>query len=73
MPKAEQQDQDLEIEEVGDFEEGDYGFIVSPTGELKHVYLPEDFMLDPPKEVEKILKIFGIKDINQATPTDTLH
>ena len=25
------------------------------------------------REVEKILKIFGIKDINQATPTDTLH
>lgn len=73
MPKANQQEVDYEIEEVTDFEDGDYGFIVSPEGELKHVYLPEDFMLDPPPQVKKILKIFGIKDINQATPIDTLH
>ena len=73
MPKANQKEVDYEIEEVTDFEDGDYGFIVSPEGELKHVYLPEDFMLDPPPQVKKILKIFGIKDINQATPIDTLH
>ena len=55
-----------------DFEEGDYGFIISPNGELKSMMFPEDLMEDPPKTIRKILKIFGITDINVVTEK-TLH
>jgi len=33
---------------------------------------PEDLMEDPPKTIKKILKIFGITDINVITEK-TLH
>jgi hypothetical protein len=55
-----------------EFEEGDYGFIISPNGELKSMMFPEDLMEDPPKTIKKILKIFGITDINVITEK-TLH
>ena len=55
-----------------DFEEGDYGFIIGPDGELKSMMLPEELMEDPPKSIRKILKIFGIKDIHLITEK-TLH
>ena len=55
-----------------DFEDGDYGFIIGPNGELKSMMLPEDLMEDPPPEVRKILKIFGIKNVHQLEPR-TLH
>jgi hypothetical protein len=55
-----------------EFEEGDYGFIISPNGELKSMMFPEDLMEDPPKTIRKILKIFGITDINVVTEK-TLH
>jgi len=63
-----------EEEEFSDdeFEEGDYGFIISPNGELKSMMFPEDLMEDPPKTIRKILKIFGITDINIVTEK-TLH
>lgn len=50
-----------------DFEEGDFGFIIGPNGELKTMMLPE-LMEDPPLEVRRILKIFGIKNIHQIEP-----
>jgi hypothetical protein len=34
--------------------------------------LPEDLMDDPPLEIKKILRIFGIKNIHQLEPR-TLH
>ena len=55
-----------------EFSEGDYGFIISPNGELKSMMLPEDLMEDPPKSIKKILKIFGIVDIHAIT-NSTLH
>lgn len=55
-----------------EFEEGDYGFIIGPTGELKSMMLPEDLMEDPPKSIKKILKIFGITDIHLLSEK-TLH
>lgn len=73
MPKIENQEAEYELEENGIFDEGDYGFIISSSGELKQLLLPDDFDIDPPAEVKKILKIFGIKDLNQSTPLDTLH
>lgn len=57
--------------EDDDFEDGDFGFIISPNGELKTMMLPE-LMEDPPLEVRRILKIFGIKNIHQIEPR-TLH
>ena len=55
-----------------EFCEGDYGFIINPNGELKSMMFPEDLMEDPPKSIKKILKIFGITDINLITEK-TLH
>ena len=57
------------LDELG-LDDGDYGFIISADGELKHLFTPEDFALYPPKTVQKILKIFGIKDINQVGFSD---
>ena len=55
-----------------DFSEDDYGFIIGANGELKTMMIPEDLMEDPPLEVKRILKIFGIKNIHQLEPR-TLH
>lgn len=63
-------DVDDDVED-DDFEDGDFGFIISPNGELKTMMLPE-LMEDPPLEVRRILKIFGIKNIHQIEPR-TLH
>lgn len=58
-----QEQDDLEaLETVAD--ENDYGFIIGPDGELKHMFTPADFHLDPPPVVKKILKLLGINDIN---------
>lgn len=61
-----------ETDEQDEWEEGDYGFIIGPDGELKTMMLPEDLMDDPPIEIKKILKIFGIKNIHQIEPR-TIH
>ena len=65
-------DVDNEDYEISD---QDYGFIISADGELKHLFTPEDFFLDPPPVVRKILKALGIKDINKLPMegNDTLH
>ena len=74
MPKTDQvQEEEFDPEVQEGFEDGDYGFIISSDGELKHMYLPEDFILNPPPEVKKILKIFGIKDLNLSVDGDILH
>jgi hypothetical protein len=58
------------LEELG-LDDGDYGFIISADGQLKHLFTPEEFALYPPKTVQRILKIFGIKDINEVGFSDT--
>ncbi len=55
-----------------DIDDDDYGFIVGPDGELKTVFLPADLPFKTPKNVQKILKIFGVKDPEQFND-DTLH
>jgi hypothetical protein len=65
-------EEDLELEEEGIGNE-DYGFIIGPDGELKTMFLPEGFMLDPPPQVRKILRIFGIKDVNVADGMQPIH
>jgi hypothetical protein len=61
-----------DYEEDGDIDEDDYVFVLSPEGELKSLMFPEYFMEDPPKEVQKILKILGIKNIHLMEPR-TIH
>ena len=68
-----QEDQIEAVEtDIGD---EDYGFIIGPDGELKHLFTPNDFELDPPPRVKKILKILGIDDINGLgfDGEETLH
>jgi hypothetical protein len=71
------QEQDQEDIEAIDADIGDedYGFIIGPDGELKHLFTPNDFELDPPPVVKKILKLLGIDDINSVgfDGDDTLH
>lgn len=54
----EAQEDDLDIEST------DYGFIFDEEGNLKHMFTPDGFELDPPKIIRKILKMLGIDDIN---------
>ena len=73
-PEEIQEQEELEALDH-ELDEGDYGFIFSANGELKHMFAPDEFDLDPPKVVKKILKLLGIKDIN-CIPFDedqTLH
>lgn len=58
--------------EEDDYDEGDYGFIISADGELKSMMIPEELIDEPPTEIKRILKIFGIKNIHQLEPR-TLH
>ncbi len=68
------QEEELEtLEELAD--DNDYGFVIGPDGELKHMFTPNEFHLNPPHVVKKILKLLGIKDINMLDfDTDgTIH
>jgi hypothetical protein len=63
---------ELDIDD--EYDDGDYGFILGADGELKSMFAPEEFFLDPPPKVKRILKILGIKDINTAWDGDeTIH
>jgi hypothetical protein len=67
-----EQEDELEIDD--EYEDGDYGFILGADGELKSMFAPEEFFLEPPAKVKRILKILGIKDINTAWGGDeTIH
>lgn len=72
MPKNKDPEIEDELPEDEDFDDDDYGFIISPNGKLKTFMFPEDLMDDPPPEIRRILKIFGIKSIHQLDPR-TLH
>jgi hypothetical protein len=65
-------------EELDIYDEGigddDYGIIIGPDGELKSLFMPEGFALDPPESVKQILAMLGIDDINTAWQEgNTLH
>jgi len=68
------QDQELEMGDIYDTEisDEDYGFILGPDGELKSVFLPDSIPFKQPKNVQKIFKMFGIRDAEQLD-NDTLH
>lgn len=71
MPiQKEEQNQDFiddyQTDDVEEIEEDDYGFIFGPDGELKSVIFPELLMEDPPRQIKKILKMYGIKNIHDV-------
>lgn len=72
IQELDQDQDDIELDEIGD---DDYGFIIGPDGELKHLFTPDDFLLDPPPVVKKILELLGIKDVNALDfeGNDTIH
>lgn len=57
-------EEELSVDDVYDTEitDEDYGFIIGPDGELKSVFLPENMPFKTPKNIAKILKMFGITD-----------
>ena len=74
----EETEQELDLEEeLGIDSDTDYGFVIGADGELKHLFTPDQFYLDPPPVVRKILKLLGIKDINlvatDSAPSDSIH
>jgi hypothetical protein len=67
--------QDVNQDDVYDTEisDDDYGFILGPDGELKSVFLPESLPFKTPKNIARILKVFGIADISNVYNDQTLH
>jgi hypothetical protein len=74
MSKA-SQIQEVEMEEIyaTEITEEDYGFVLGPNGELKSIFLPNDTPFKAPKNVSRILKIFGITDIAAVGEDVTIH
>jgi hypothetical protein len=64
---------DAEVINELDWGDDDYAFIIGADGELKSVILPENAVFVPPKKVMKILKMFGINDIDDIDNDATLH
>jgi hypothetical protein len=62
-----------EHEYPGDINEGDYGFILDAEGELKSIFLPENIPFKAPKNVNKILKLFGIPDVENVDIDQSVH
>jgi hypothetical protein len=73
MPKQEEYiDIEVDEDDLDEYDESDFGFIISSSGELKSMMIPDLLMEDPPIEVKKILKIFGIKNIH-TIDSRTIH
>ena len=53
----------IEEYEEDDYSLDDFSFVLGPDGELKSFTVPEHLMSELPKEVKKILLMFGIEDI----------
>jgi len=53
--------------------EEDYGFILGPNGELKSVFMPEVIPFKQPKNIQRILKIFGVHDIEKFNLGSHMH
>ncbi len=58
------------LEHISELNDGDFVFIVNKDGDLKSLLIPEHCYLDHgslPTNLQKILKIFGIKKITNNT------
>jgi len=68
------QELDFELDELdAEIADDDYGFILGADGELKSLFLPDVIPFKSPKNVAKILKIFGITDVSNFNTNPTLH
>lgn len=56
-----------------DLQDEDYCFVIGPDGKLKSVFLPLENAFIPPKNIQKILKMYGITDIDNLGGDATLH
>jgi hypothetical protein len=56
-----------------DLESDDYCFIFDRDGNLKGAVLPEVLPFKAPKNVAKILKMLGIRDISMLDQEQQLH
>ena len=48
-------------------------FVIGPDGKLKSVFLPLENAFVPPKNIQKILKMYGITDIDNLGGDVTIH
>lgn len=55
-----------------DIDNTDYGFIVTADGQLKVFFCPDNLDGWPPKEVQRIFKIFKITDLSEVLPRSGL-
>lgn len=69
MTESLDHEQDLYDTEIAD---DDYGFIFSADGELKSVFLPDQFG-EVPEKIQKILELFGINDVDNIDGSQTIH
>ena len=72
MTKQEVEEELLETY-ADDIDDNDYVFVLTETGELKTLFLPDDLPFEAPKNVQKILKMFKITDIDNLGKDATLH
>lgn len=72
---AESQVEEFDVEEMYETEISgeDYAFIIGANGELKSICLPDEIPFKPPKNIARLLKIFGINDIGDISGDETLH
>jgi hypothetical protein len=70
----------LEIQELeadhqydDDIDDDDYVFVIGSDGNLKQILLPEVVPFQAPKNVNKILKIFGVHDVSNIDKDATMH
>lgn len=72
MNQLPENEEDFDEEDFDDYDPSDFGFVIAGDGTLKSIQFPEALMDDPPTEVLKILKIFGIKNIHTLVE-HTIH
>lgn len=73
LPAKQEVDESVLEAYADDIDDNDYVFVLTETGELKMLFLPDDLPFEAPKNVQKILKMFKIKDIDDVGRDATLH
>jgi hypothetical protein len=66
-------DELLEEEYVDDLADDDYCFIFDSEGNLKGAVLPDVLPFKAPKNIARILKLIGVRDIQDLEQEYNLH
>ena len=66
-------DELIEEEYVDDLEADDYCFIFDSEGNLKGAVLPDVLPFKAPKNIARILKLIGVRDIQDLEQEYNLH